>query len=385
MDAPPIYLDHMASTPLDEEVRAAMLDWLDPAMAGNPHSAHGAGWRAAKAVDRARAQVAGLIGAEPERVFFTSGATEANNLALFGLKDAFEHLIVSAIEHPAVLEPAVELSGEDKRLTVLKPDGAGRIDLGALESALGEGPALVSIMMANNEIGALQPVGEIGALCRAHGALFHTDATQAASSRPIDVGADKIDLLSLSGHKMYGPGGIGELYAREGVPLEPLVFGGGQQAGLRPGTVPVALSVGLGAAAAVARRRRAEDSAHMATLRDRLIAGLGRLRPDIRINSRPDGLPGCLSVTIPGIDAADLLLGVPGLAASTGSACSSIKSSPSHVLRAIGLTAEEAHATLRFGLGRHTTAQEIDEALRLLSDALDEQRAAAPAAERLKA
>lgn len=370
MDESILYLDHMASTPLDEEVRAAMLVWLDPAKAGNPHSEHGAGWRAAKAVREARARVAALIGAEPEGVYFTSGATEANNLALFGLAGDVEHFIVSAIEHPAILEPAVELSEDGTRLTVLKPDRSGKIDLAALESALKDGPALVSIMMANNEIGTVQPVAEIGALCRAHGAFFHTDATQAVSTQEIDVVRDKIDLLSLSGHKLYGPGGIGALYVRPGVPLEPRVFGGGQQAGMRPGTVPVALSVALGAAAGVALKRRGPDAARIAGLRDRLFTALQEARPGIFCNNPPDGIPGCLSVTIPGIDAADLLLGIPGLAASTGSACSSIKSSPSHVLRAIGLTAEEAHATLRLGLGRHTSIHDVDEAARLIAAAL---------------
>ncbi len=366
-----LYLDHMASTPLDPEVRDAMLPWLDMGHVGNPHSDHAAGWRAAKAIEAARAQVADLIGAQPGEIYFTSGATEANNLALFGLVDRCEHLIISAIEHPAVLEPAAELSGEGKRLTMLRPGRTGKIDLGELAAALDqEGSALVSIMTANNEIGTIQDFAAIGALCRERGALFHTDAVQAISNTQIDVARDKIDLLSLSGHKIYGPGGIGALFARDGIDLEPRVFGGGQQKGTRPGTLPVALSVALGAACSVVNRRRETDAQRMAALRNRLRLALEDAVPSLLVNGAPDGVPGCLSVTFPRIDASDLLLDLPTLAASTGSACSSLDTSPSHVLRAIGLTAEQAHSTLRFGIGRHTTEDEIDTAAHLIAQAL---------------
>lgn len=370
-DQPILYLDHMASTPLDPEVRDAMLPWLDSDHVGNPHSEHAAGWRAAKAIEAARSQVADLIGAQPGEVFFTSGATEANNLALFGLADRYEHLIISAIEHPAVLEPAAELSGEGKNLTVLRPDRSGKIDLVDLEGAIENGgKSLVSIMTANNEIGAIQDIAAIGTLCRAKGALFHTDAVQAISNQQIDVGRDRVDLLSLSGHKIYGPGGIGALFVRQGVEVEPRVFGGGQQKGVRPGTLPVALIVALGTACAVVARRREDDRRHTRRLRDRLRVGLYDSVPGLVVNSPEDGVPGCLSVTVPGIDAADLLLGLSDLAASTGSACSSLESSPSHVLRAIGLSAEEAHSTLRFGIGRHTTEEQIDVAVHLLRQSL---------------
>ncbi|MBX6321064.1 MAG: aminotransferase class V-fold PLP-dependent enzyme, partial [Rhodospirillaceae bacterium] len=250
----------MASTPLDPAVRDAMLPWLDPAVVGNPHSRHRAGWRAAEAVDAARAEVAALVGARPSQVVFTSGATEANNLALFGTAPRLGRLIVPPIEHPSVLEPAEVLRARGVRVDTLAVDRAGRVDLDHLRRLLDEGPALVSIMAANNEVGTLQPLADIGALCRAHGALFHSDAAQALSTQAVDVEAMGVDLLSLSGHKLYGPAGIGALCLRRDVALDPLFHGGGQQAGRRPGTLPVALCVGLGEACRLARTRRADDA-----------------------------------------------------------------------------------------------------------------------------
>ena len=370
-DRQPIYLDHLASTPLDPKVRAAMLPWLAAAAAGNPHSAHTAGWRAAAAVDEARAHVARLIGAQPAEIVFTSGATEANNIALFGLTAAVEQVIVSAIEHPSVLEPAEILRGRGMAVTVLPVDGSGRIDLAALARHLAQGRALVSIMAANNEIGTVQPLAEIGALCRAQGSILHTDAAQALSTQVIDVNAAGIDALSLSGHKLYGPAGIGALYLRHGVPFRALTYGGGQQGGRRPGTLPVALCAGLGEASRLALARRDGDRARIAALRDRLYAALRQSCPGLRRNSpAAEVLPGCLNVSVPGLDAADFLLDMPGLAISTGAACSSLSGRPSHVLRAIGLSAEAAHGSLRFGLGRGTTAADVDAAAAQIGAAL---------------
>ena len=368
---PRIYLDHLASTPLDPDVRAAMLPWLDGARAGNPHSEHPAGWRAAEAVDEARGAVAALIGARPAEIVFTSGATEANNLALFGVGRGAGRIVVSPIEHPSVLEPAAQLCGRGCAIETVPVDGSGRVDPDMLAPLLARKPALVSIMAANNEIGAIAPVAEIAALCKAGGALFHTDAAQALATQAIDVAVQGIDLLSLSGHKLYGPAGIGALYLRGGISIEPLAFGGGQQGGRRPGTLPVALCVALGAACRLALARRDEDSRRIAALRDRLFATLRHGLPDVARNgSGKAALPGCLNVTVPGIDAADLLLDLPDLAVSTGSACSTLSGEPSHVLRAIGLSVEEAHASLRFGLGRGTTAQEVDAAAERIIAAL---------------
>ncbi len=378
-----IYLDHMASTPLDPEVRAAMEPWLDPTQAGNPHSEHPAGWRAMRAIERAREGIAALIGGRPSEIILTSGATEANNLALFGVAQSVEQIIVSAIEHPSVLEPAAALRAGGARVTLLATDTGGRVDLGELERLLAEGPALVSIMAANNEIGTLQSLERIGALCRDHAAIFHSDATQALATEEIDVEAQGIALLSLSGHKLYGPQGIGALYVKGGVALRPLTYGGGQQGGRRAGTLPVALAAGLGAACRLAGERRAADREQLARLRDRLLAALRQGAPTLRRNgAEQEGLPGCLNVTLPGLDAADLLLDLPDLAISTGSACSSTAEAPSHVLRAIGLTAEEAHASLRFGLGRYTTAEEIDWAAERILAALRDRGLAAERAVR---
>jgi len=366
-----IYLDHLSSTPVDPDVRAAMLPWLAAEAAGNPHSEHTVGWRAATAVDDSRASIARLIGAERSEIVFASGATEANNIALFGLASEVERLVVSAIEHPSILEPTEVLRGRGVAVTVLPVDKDGQVDLAELAGALVGGRALVSIMAANNEIGTVQPLAEIGVMCRAHGAIFHTDAAQALSTLTLDVEAMAIDLLSLSGHKLYGPAGIGALYVRNGVPCKPLTHGGGQQGGLRPGTVPVALCAGLGAACGLALARRDDDAQRIVALRDRLYAALRAACPDLQRNSPADRcLPGCLNVTVPGLDAADFLFDMPDLAVSTGAACSALSGRPSHVLRAIGLTAEQAHGSLRFGLGQGTTAEEVDTAAARISAAL---------------
>jgi len=369
----PIYLDHLASTPLDPDVLAAMLPWLDPKAAGNPHAAtHRAGWQAAEAVATARRQVAALIGSRSGEIVLTSGATEANNLALLGGVPPGWAVAVSAIEHASVSACLPLLARRGHPIHVLPVDGAGRVELMALDAVLRGGPALVSVMSANNEIGTLQPIEAIGALCRRHGALFHSDAVQSPGTATLDVGVLSIDLLCLSGHKLYGPMGIGALFIRDGLALEPLLLGGGQQEGRRPGTVPVALAVGFGAACALAASRHAADAARLQHLRERLHDGLAAALPGLIRNSPAEAcLPGCLNVAIPGIDAADLLLGLPELAIATGSACSSGNTGPSPVLLAIGRSPELAHASLRFGLGRTTTLAEIDGAVALLVAAVN--------------
>ncbi|MEE8270895.1 MAG: aminotransferase class V-fold PLP-dependent enzyme, partial [Alphaproteobacteria bacterium] len=307
--------------------------------------------------------VADVVGARPSEVVFNSGATEANNLALFGTATQVDRLIVSAIEHPSVLEPAAVLREAGAAVDILPTDAAGRADLGVLDRILAQAPALVSIMAANNEIGTLQPLAEIGRLCRSHGAVFHTDAVQALTTQAVDVVEAGVDLLSLSGHKLHGPAGIGALVVRGGRSLRPLTHGGGQQGGRRPGTVAVALCVGLGAACRLALARRLQDAVTVAALRDRLFDALGDGLPSLRRNGPQTGvLPGCLNVTLPGVDAADLLLDLPDLAVSTGSACSTAADTSSHVLSAIGLSAADAHSSLRFGLGRGTTARDVDDA-----------------------
>ncbi|MBW8728583.1 MAG: cysteine desulfurase [Inquilinus limosus] len=360
----PLYLDHLASTPLDPEVLDAMWPWLEPDAVGNPHAArHRPGWRAAEAIEAARAEVAGLIGARPGEILFTGGATEANNLALLGGTPAGWPVVASAIEHPSVLACLPELAARGHRTATLPVGPDGTADLDALRKLLAGRPALVSLMAANNEIGTIQPLAEAARICAEAGALLHTDAVQMLSTSALDVRALDLAFLSLSGHKLYGPMGIGALFVREGTALRPLLHGGGQQQGRRAGTLPTALCVGLGAACRLARQRRSADAQHLSALRERLFAALQQELPELHRNGSADhGLPGCLNVSLPGLDAADLLLDLPDLALSTGSACSTGSPEPSHVLRAIGLSPEEAHGSLRFGLGRGTTEDDIDRA-----------------------
>ena len=367
----PIYLDHMASTPLDPAVLEEMLPWMTAAGAGNPHAAgHRRGWRAAEAIERARGDVAALIGARPGEILFTSGATEANALALLGGVPEGWPVLCSAVEHPSVLACVGELARRGHATKALPVDGAGRVDPDAVRI---DGPALVSVMAANNEVGTIQPVAELARRCRERGGLFHTDAVQALSTGVLDVAALGVDLASLSGHKLYGPMGIGALYVRQGVAVRPLLFGGGQQGGRRPGTLPTALCVGLGAACRIARERGAADAARLRDLRERLFAVLAAGVPGLRRNSPSAegmGLAGCLHVAVPGLDAADRLLDLPELALSTGSACSSGEGGPSHVLLAMGRSVEDAFGSIRIGLGRFTTAEEVDRAGALLVEAL---------------
>jgi cysteine desulfurase len=364
----PLYLDHLASTPLDPAVLYAMRPWLDPAAVGNPHAArHRPGWRAAEAIDAARAEVAALIGARPGEILFTGGATEANNLALLGGTPEGWPVVASAIEHPSVLACLPELAARGHRTATLPVGPDGTADLDALKTLLAGRPALVSLMAANNEIGTIQPLEDAARICAEAGALLHTDAVQLLSTGVIDVQALNLAFLSLSGHKLYGPMGIGALFVREGTALRPLLLGGGQQQGRRAGTLPTALCVGLGAACRIARQRRSADAQRLTALRERLFAALQQELPDLHRNGSADhGLPGCLNVSLPGLDAADLLLDLPDLALSTGSACSTGSPEPSHVLRAIGLAPEDAHGSLRFGLGRGTTEADVDRAVELL-------------------
>jgi len=374
-----IYLDHHSTTPLDPRAHDAMEPWLTSRF-GNPHSeSHALGRAAAAAVEDARGKVAALIGADPREIVFTSGATESNNLAILGaarfLKDIKRRVVTVATEHKCVLESCLALRDEGFEVVVLGVKPSGLVDLDALERAVTDDTALVSVMAANNEIGVLQPIHEIAAIARAKGALFHTDAAQAAGKVPLD--AADADLISLSSHKLYGPMGIGALYVRRRprVRLKPLFHGGGQERGLRSGTLPVALCVGFGAACAIARSERDAEAERVGRLRDRLESRLIAAVPGARVNGAgAPRLPGNLNLTIPGIDALALIAEVPDVALSTGSACTSAEVEPSYVLSALGLDERAARASLRFGVGRFNTEAEIDRAGALI----------AAAAERLK-
>ena len=369
----PIYLDNHATTPIDPRVLEAMMPYLTSAYGNAASRSHSFGWAADQAVETAREQVARLIGAAAKGIVFTSGATESNNLALKGAVEAVRaedpqraiHVITQASEHNAVLDPCRWLAKQGCRVTVLDPDPQGRVRLDGLRRAMDEErPLIVSLMYANNEIGTIQPVEEIGALCRERGVLFHTDAAQATGKVPIDVSRSGIDLLSISGHKIYGPKGVGALYVRKRTPRIPLaeqMHGGGHERGMRSGTLNVPGIVGLGAACALAAEDMEAESKRLAALRDRLqaklMAGLDRVHVNGDLEHR---VPGNLSMTFDHVDSESLMVGLRDVALSSGSACTSAKIEASHVLRAIGLDDQAAHSTIRFGVGRFNTEEEID-------------------------
>jgi cysteine desulfurase len=366
----PIYMDNHATTRIDPRVLEAMMPWLTENYGNAASRSHGFGWTAEQAVETARAQVAKVIGATAREIVFTSGATESNNLAITGAVQAQGgrgHVITQATEHKAVLDPCAWLERQGCRVTVLPVDAEGSISIADLRAALdqaGDKPLLVTILAANNEIGTLQPIDEIGALCHEHGVLFHTDAAQAVGKIPIDVNRSRIDLLSISAHKMYGPKGIGALYVRRSNPrvqLTEQMHGGGHERGMRSGTLNVPGIVGLGAACAIAGAELAAESIRLAGLRDRLqaklLAGLDRVRVN---GAQKHRLPGNLNMTFEGVDSETLMMGIKDVALSSGSACTSAKIEPSHVLRALGLDEEAAHSSIRFGLGRFNTEEEVD-------------------------
>ncbi len=375
----PIYLDNQATTPCDPRVLAAMLPWFTERF-GNPHSAeHAMGREAEDAVEAARGQIAALIGAEPREIVLTSGATESNNIAIKGAaRHALAHgdprrrVVTLATEHKCVLEAVRDLEAEGFEPVVLPVRADGHVAREALAGALARPTLLVSIMAVNNETGVIQNVAGIAAMARRAGALFHTDAAQAVGKIALDVQALGIDLLSISGHKLYGPKGVGAMYVRRRprVHLAPLFSGGGQERGLRSGTLPTPLIVGLGEACRIAAAEMAGDDARIAALRDRLLDRLRRFVPGIALNGDADArIAGNLNLTFPVVSALDLMRASPGLCVSTGSACSSAAIEPSYVLRALGLSDAAAVRTLRIGIGRFTSAADIDAAAAILADA----------------
>jgi cysteine desulfurase len=380
----PVYLDYHATTPVDRRVLDRMLPYFTETFGNPASSTHQWGWKAQEAVEQARREVAGLIGAASREIYFTSGATESNNLAIQGacsLVDdgARRQVVVSAIEHKSVLEGAERLTGRGWRCTVVPVGRDGVIDLGALEQAIAAGAAFVSVMAANNEIGVIQPLAEIGAMTRRAGALFHVDAAQAVGKIPIDVAAMQIDLLSLTGHKMYGPKGCGAIYVRKQTRLEPLIVGGGQERGMRSGTLNVPGIVGLGAACDICRQDMPEETARVTRLRDRLLAGLKRELDGVRVNGSLDRrLPNNIHVSFDEVDGESLLIGISDIAVSSGSACSSAAGIASHVLRAIYGSEPVPSASIRFGLGRGTTEDEIDYAVGKFVGVVRHLRSTAP-------
>ncbi len=372
-----IYLDNQATTPCDSRVADVMLPWFTEHF-GNPHSAeHAMGHQAADAVERARGQIAALIGADPREIIFTSGATEANNLAIKGAArfagpSDRRRIITVATEHKCVLESVRDLAAEGFESLILPVERDGSLDLDVLQAALRTPALLVSVMAVNNETGFRQDLPAISRLAHGAGALLHSDIAQAAGKVALDVEDLRLDLASISGHKIYGPKGIGALYVRRRprVRLAPLFSGGGQERGFRSGTIPAPLAVGLGEACAIAAAEWRRDEARITALRRRLIEALSGRIPGLMVNgpaSPQTSLAGCLSLWFPGVRALDLIAACPTLCVSTGSACTSADVAPSHVLTALGLTGAQAAGTLRLGLGRFTSAADIDAAASLLA------------------
>ena len=379
-----IYLDNAATTRVRPEVAEAVL----PAMTetyGNASSVHSFGREAKKAMEKARAQVAAAIGAKKEEIYFTAGGSEADNWAIKGAAHALRrkglHIITTAIEHHAVLHTCQALEKEGFEVTYLPVDEYGLVTPEQVEAAIRPDTILVSVMAANNEIGTIEPIAEIGAICRAHKVLFHTDAVQAVGHMPLDVAAMQIDMLSLSGHKFYAPKGVGALYIRTGVRIENLIEGGAQERNRRAGTENVPAIVGMGRAIELITAEMAEENARISGLRDRLIAGILDAIPESRLNGHPTKrLPGNVNVSIRYIEGEALLLSLDmaGIAASSGSACTSGSLDPSHVLLAIGLPHEIAHGSLRLTIGRDNTQAEIDRVLEELPKIVSRLRAMSP-------
>ena len=364
----PIYMDNNSTTRTDPRVVEAMIPFFTEKYGNSASRNHSYGWDAEEAVDSAREQVASIINASSKEIIFTSGATEANNLAIKGVASMYRkkgnHFISTITEHKAVIDPLKRIERDGCKVTFLNVDKNGMISLEELENSITDETVLVSLMAGNNEIGTLHPLKEIGKICKAKGVLFHTDATQAIGKVPVDVDEMGIDLLSLSGHKMYGPKGIGALYVRRKDPrvrLDAMMDGGGHERGMRSGTLPVPMIVGLGMAAEIARKEMSAESQRLLHLRNRLHTGITSKLEDVYLNGHPElRLPGNLNLSFAFVEGEGLMMGIKDIAVSSGSACTSASLEPSYVLKALGLGDELAHSSIRFGLGRFTTEEEID-------------------------
>lgn len=381
-----IYLDNAATTPVDPRVLEAMLPYYREKFGNSASRNHQFGWVAEEATENARKQVAAVINADPKEIIWTSGSTESNNLAILGAArmyaDKGRHLVTSLIEHKAVIDPCKFLQSQGYEVTFLQPDNKGRVSVEQVREALRPDTVLVSLMFANNEIGTIHPIPEIGALCHEKGVLFHTDATQAFGKVPVDVEAMQIDLLSMSAHKIYGPKGVGALYVRRKKPrvrLEPVIYGGGHERGMRSGTLNVPGIVGFGEAARIAKEEMPAESKRLAGLRDRMWAGLSEHLTDIARNGDPQHcLPNILNVSFLYVEGESLMMGFSDIAVSSGSACTSASLEPSYVLKNIGLGDDLAHSSIRFSLGRFTTTEEVDYTIKSVVRTVNHLRAMSP-------
>ncbi|VWD03099.1 cysteine desulfurase [Burkholderia lata] len=384
MQSRPIYMDYSATTPVDPRVVDKMVPFLHEQF-GNPASrSHSYGWEAEQAVEEARAHVAALLGADPREIVWTSGATEGNNLAIKGAAHFYQgkgkHLVTVKTEHKAVLDTCRELERQGFDVTYLDVREDGLLDLDTVRQALRADTILVSVMLANNETGVIQPVAEIGALCRARGIVFHCDAVQAAGKIPVDVNALNVDLLTVTAHKVYGPKGIGALYVRRKprVRIEAQMHGGGHERGMRSGTLPTHQIVGMGEAFRLAKEEMGEESRRVGALRDRLLAGLSTL-DEVYVNGDlARRIPHNLNVSFNFVEGESLIMGIKGVAVSSGSACTSASLEPSYVLRALGRSDELAHSSIRFTLGRFTTEAEVDSVIAQVRDTVGKLRELSP-------
>ncbi len=381
----PIYLDYQSTTPMDPRVVEVMIDCMKNDY-GNPHSrTHSLGWKAEEMVEIARKNVADLIGADSKEIFFTSGATESNNIAIKGVAHFYgatgkNHVVTIATEHKCVINSVRDLEQEGFSVTFLQVQQNGLVDLKQLEAAITDKTCLVSIMAVNNEIGVIQPLAEIGALCRKKGAFFHTDAAQAFGKIPLDVNAMNIDLMSISGHKIYGPKGIGAIYLRRKprVRIKPIFSGGGQERGIRAGTLPTPLVVGLGKASEIAKNEMQKDHDHIKKLSDKLFDGVTKLTHVYLNGDLEQRYVGNLNFSFAGIEGESMIMAIKDLAVSSGSACTSSSLEPSYVLHALGVSDELAHTSIRFGIGRFTTEEEVDYAINLIASKVDKLRHLSP-------
>ncbi|MXN79051.1 IscS subfamily cysteine desulfurase [Burkholderia sp. 4701] len=380
----PIYMDYSATTPVDPRVVDKMVPFLHDRF-GNPASrSHSYGWETEQAVEEARAHVAALIGADPREIVWTSGATEGDNLAIKGAANFYKgrgrHIITVKTEHKAVLDTCRDLERQGFDVTYLDVQENGLVDLDAFKAALRADTILVSVMFANNEIGVVQPVAEIGALCRARGIVFHCDAVQAIGKIPVDVNALNADLLTMTAHKVYGPKGIGALYVRRKprVRIEAQMHGGGHERGMRSGTLPTHQIVGMGEAFRLAKREMMEESRRVRVLRDRLLAGLSELDEAYVNGDMAQRIPHNLNISFNFVEGESLIMGIKGVAVSSGSACTSASLEPSYVLRALGRNDELAHSSIRFTLGRFTTEAEVEDVIAQVRDTVVRLRELSP-------
>jgi len=382
----PIYMDYAATTPIDPRVARKMMEYLTPdGEFGNPASrSHAYGWHAEAAVEEARKQVANLVNADPKEIIWTSGATESDNLAIKGAAHFYskkgKHIITSKTEHKAVLDSCRQLEREGYEVTYLDPESNGLIDLSKLETAIRDDTILISIMHVNNELGVIQDIEAIGELARSKGIIFHVDAAQSAGKVDIDLTTLKVDLMSFSGHKIYGPKGIGALYVRRKprVRLEAQMHGGGHERGMRSGTLATHQIVGMGEAFRIAREEMAKDRAHITALRDRLLDGVKDLE-EVYINGDIEhGVPNILNISFNYVEGESLIMALKDIAVSSGSACTSASLEPSYVLRALGRNDELAHSSIRFSIGRFTTEEDIDYAIAHVREAIAKLRELSP-------